>query len=195
MNITNHLKTGRYFLSLALLLLMATASFSQSEYTVKEGVNIVVSGTSTMHDWDMKSSSGTSKAAFAVNSSGHITGLSSLNFSVPATSLQSGKKAMDKNAWKALKTTEHPNIVYVLSNAAVAADGTIKCNGKLTIAGTTLDTDLVATSKINADKSITVTGRKKISMKDFKMIPPSFMMGTIKTGNDVTLQFDVTFKK
>jgi hypothetical protein len=37
----------------------------------------------------------------------------------------------------------------------------------------------------NLDKHL-----QKVSMKDFAMEPPSFMMGAIKTGNEVTLKFD-----
>ncbi|MDE3145658.1 MAG: YceI family protein, partial [Bacteroidota bacterium] len=69
------------------------------------------------------------------------------------------------------------------------------CMGKLTIAGTTNNAEVIASYKLNADKSITVSGNKKISMKDFKMEPPTFMMGTIKTGNDIVLKFNLTLKK
>jgi len=32
-------------------------------------------------------------------------------------------------------------------------------------------------------------------MKEYSMAPPTFMMGTIKTGNDVTLKFDLKLNK
>jgi len=32
-------------------------------------------------------------------------------------------------------------------------------------------------------------------MKDFNVVPPSFMLGTIKTGNDITLKFDLNLSK
>jgi polyisoprenoid-binding protein YceI len=66
---------------------------------------------------------------------------------------------------------------------------------RLTIAGKTLDTDLQATLKKNADNTLNVRGDKKISMKEYGMEPPSFMMGTIKTGNDLTLSFDLNLSK
>jgi hypothetical protein len=71
----------------------------------------------------------------------------------------------------------------------------IKCKISLAIAGKTLDTDLNTEAKLNADNTITVTGDKKISMKEYDMSPPSFMLGTVKTGNDVNLKFNMTFSK
>jgi len=114
---------------------------------------------------------------------------------VPAETLKSEHKGMDKNAYKALKTAEHNTISYILSSATVDANGSIECQGKLSIAGTTLDADLTATGQVNADKSISVKGSKKISMAAFNMKPPSFMLGTVKTGNDVTVQFNLTLRK
>jgi polyisoprenoid-binding protein YceI len=102
---------------------------------------------------------------------------------------------MDKNAYKALKTDKSATITFTQTSATVSADGTVKSVGRLTIAGSTVITDIIAVTKVNADKSISVKGSKKISMKDFKIDPPTFMMGTIKTGNDITLKFDLTLRK
>jgi hypothetical protein len=35
-------------------------------------------------------------------------------------------------------------------------------------------------------------GSKRIKMTDYKVEPPSFMFGTIKTGDEITISFDVT---
>jgi len=177
------------------LLVLSTLSYGQVKYHAKDDLNLLVSGTSTLHDWDMKEAKGECNAVFTLNPAGQITGLTSLSFVAPAEGLKSEHSGMDKNAYKALKTAANPNISYSLVSATVGADGVIKCQGKLTIAGVTQNTELVANYKINVDKSITVMGKKNISMKDFKMEPPTFMMGTIKTGNDIVLKFDVSLRK
>lgn len=170
-------------------------SFAQVKYHAKEKVNLSVSGTSSLHDWDMKSSKGESNVTFTMNAAGQITGLSFLSFVTPAKELKSDRSGLDKNAYKALKTSQSPTIAYNLTSATVEPDGTIKCRGKLTIAGVTKDTDLMATSRINPDNSITVKGSRKISMQQFNVDPPTFMMGAVKTGNDVTISFDITYTK
>lgn len=194
-NPTKFLKPGL----LALVLMFTMGAFAQVKYSSKNGLNLVVSGTSTLHDWDMKSSQGSFDASFTFNATGAVTGITGLSFTTPASALKSGKDAMDKNAYKALKVDKNPNISFTASSATVTAvnatDFTVKAVGKLTIAGAPLDAEIVATGKVNADKTITVTGAKKISMKEFGMTPPSFMMGTIKTGNDVTLKFDLKLTK
>jgi hypothetical protein len=168
---------------------------AQVKYHAKDDLNIVVSGTSSLHDWDMKTSKGESNATVILNNDGQLTGLTALNFTIPAEALKSDHKSMDNNAYKAMKTDKNAAISYTLSSATVQPYGSIKCQGKLSIAGTTLDAGLTATALVNADKTISVKGSKKISMKEFNMEPPTFMLGTIKTGNDVTVQFNLTLRK
>ncbi|WEK34114.1 MAG: YceI family protein [Candidatus Pseudobacter hemicellulosilyticus] len=173
---------------------IAFAGFAQEKYHAKDKVTLTVSGTSTMHDWTMKSSKGEANAVFTVNGTS-VTGCTFLSFVTPSESLKSEKSSMDKNAYKALKTSSAPTLSFNLTSATVAADGTVKAQGKLSLAGTTLATELVGVAKVNADKSITVKGSKKISMKEYSIDPPSFMMGAVKTGNDVTVAFEITFTK
>ncbi len=178
-----------------LLLVIASFTNAQVKYSTKDDLNLLVSGTSTLHDWDMKAAKGDCVAVFNLNAGGDITALTSLTVNVPAEALKSEHSGMDKNAYKALKVDKAPIISYKLTSATIAGNNTIKCVGKLTIAGATRDAEIAATYKVNADKSISVSGKKNISMKEFSMEPPSFMMGTIKTGNDIVLKFDVTLRK
>jgi hypothetical protein len=183
---------------IAFSLILSIGAFAQTKYSSKT-LSLTVSGTSTLHDWDMKSSVGTFEGNFTLNAAGALTAVNGLSFTTKAESLKSGHDAMDKNAYKALKSDKAAVITFTSNTATIAnldvSDYSVKSTGKLTIAGTTLDAEIVATCKVNADKSITVMGSKKISMKEFGMAPPTFMMGTIKTGNDVTLKFDLKLNK
>jgi hypothetical protein len=192
MNVSLKIKT---LLFPVLFVQFALTGMAQVKYHAKDDLQIVVKGTSTLHDWDMKTSKGESDATVTLNASGQLSGITALNFSVPAETLKSDHKAMDKNAYKALKTAGHTSISYTLTSATVQRDGDIQCQGKLSIAGVTMDADLTAKGQVNADKSISVKGSKKISMAAFNMTPPTFMLGTVKTGNEVTVQFDLTLRK
>jgi hypothetical protein len=187
------------YMLLAAGILLVSGVFAQVKYSSKNNAGLTISGTSTLHDWDMKSAQGACEAVITTTPAGAITALSGLSFSTQAESLKSGKGAMDKNAYKALKSDKFATITYVAHTASVSLisgnDYLVKTNGKLTIAGATVDAEVQGTCKVNADKTISVMGSKKISMKDFGMVPPSFMLGTIKTGNDVTLKFDITLTK
>lgn len=198
MNFTHHL-TKKLVLLIGIGFIFTFNSFAQVKYLSKGNLSIIVSGTSTLHDWDMKSNSGSFEGLFTLNATNAITAVSGVSFSTTAVSLKSGKGSMDKNAYKALKSDKAATITFSATNCTVTAidanNFLVKSSGKLTLAGKTLDADMNATCKVNADKSINVMASKKISMKDYAMEPPSFMMGTIKTGNDVTLKFDFNIFK
>ena len=181
--------------TLILTILMIGISLSaQEKYTVKNNLNLVLSGTSTLHDWHMDAQEGTCTATFITGANNDIKDVTAMSFSMAAKSLKSGKGAMDKNAYKALKIEQFPNITAKLVRADVVsgANGayTIKSVVNLTMAGKTLETPLVVTAKVLANGAIQISGEKKLSMKEYDMVPPSFMMGTVKTGNDVVLKFN-----
>src|SRR5688500_3704968 len=146
-------------LSAFVVVAMATLSFAviSNQNFHSKSLNISISGTSTLHDWTMTSDQGKLDISFIMNND-KATGLSALNFSIPAESLKSGKGLMDKNTYKALKTGQHKAITYQLASATVtpvdAVTYQIKTKGKLTIAGNPRDTELDAVAKYNAaDKS------------------------------------------
>ena len=170
--------------------LIALSSHGQIRYSQSSTSSISISGTSTMHDWTMTSDKSTYDAVFEINSQGDPLQLISLAVSVPAESLKSGKSGMDKNAYSALKTNKHKQITFQLASGKI--DGkTIRCAGSLTIAGTTKSIDVEATYTILPDGSIQCKGSKKLAMKDYNVEPPSFMFGSVTTGNEITVSFDV----
>lgn len=183
-------------LFIALIVLsLPVALFAQTRYR-SANATVTVSGTSTLHDWKETSSKSSANAVFIVTN-GKISDLSLLVFTLPVTSLKSEHKTMDNNTYKALKADKHPEIAYTLSSATVtpvnATTFTIKSRGKLTIAGTTRETEVDATAKLNADNSISVSGSKKLRMTDYGVTPPKVMM--IKTGNDLTISYQLKFIK
>lgn len=184
-------------LLIALGFTLTIAAIAQTNYHTQV-VDIKLNGTSNLHDWEMKAISGTSDATFVVDN-GKVTSLSKMNFSIPVKNLKSGHSAMDKNTYKAMNTDVNPNISFVLTSATVITAGgnnyKLNCVGKMTIAGTTNQTELLATGIYNpADKSFTITGIKKMKMTDYKVTPPKALLGTLKTGNDISISYNVKFK-
>lgn len=185
-----------FTLALALFTSSFTSSFAQAKYHASKA-DVIVSGTSSIHDWDMKSDKGSIDAT--INVANEKVVLTVLSFSFPSESLKSGHGMMDKNTYKALNTKKYPNITFVLSSGNVTAQGSnnyqLKGMGKLTIAGNTLVTDMVVNMKYNpADKSFTCTGVKKFKMTDYGVKPPTAMMGTIKTGDAISIAYTLNIK-
>jgi polyisoprenoid-binding protein YceI len=185
---------------LALALGLASISFTYAQTAFRPvSLNIKLSGTSTLHDWHMDAKQATSDAAFVLDGQ-KVSSISKLSFVLPVKNLKSESSAMDKNTYKAMEVEKNPNISFVLTSSSVTPAGgnnyNIKAVGKLTIAGTTKDTELHATGTFNpADNSLTVNGSKKMKMTDFGVKPPTVMLGTIKTGNDITIAYNLKYTK
>jgi hypothetical protein len=198
---TNMKRSPSYRLAASIgfvLLLFTTALNAQTKYTSNGGVKLVVEGTSNIHDWDMTSKQGYCSAEFLFGPGGHLAGLSALQFTVPAESLKSDKKALDRNTYKALNTEKHNSISFASNNAVVRPNGgsgfVLTTRGNLTISGVSRVVDLTAHGVMNADRSITYSGVYKLKMTDYKVTPPSLMFGAIKTGDAVTVKFDLVLK-
>ncbi|HEX6893335.1 MAG TPA: YceI family protein [Chryseolinea sp.] len=187
MNLNTHRRTTVSLL--ATLVLISLTGYGQSRY-MQSTSRISISGTSTIHEWTMTSASTTCDAVLETSPQGDPLQLTSLLVSVPAESLKSGKSGMDKNAYAALKTDKNKQITFQLKSGKI--DGkTIQCLGTLTIAGTTKQIDVDATYTILPDGSIQCKGSKKLAMRDYNVEPPSFMFGSVTTGNEITVSFDV----
>ena len=184
--------------TMMVFLFLGGLATAQGKFMTKTA-NMTVEGTSTLHDWHMKSSSAEVSAMIEKDAAGKVTAVKSMSFTMAAKSLKSGKDAMDKNAYKSLKTDQNPNITATLKKADVTAkdDKTflVKAVVALTVAGKTLDTPLEATIVKVSETSYTIKGSKSFKMSAFEVKPPSFMMGAVKTGDDVTLKFDLTLNQ
>ena len=187
------------FLTIAMIGLIISLPFAIGQLKFgAANAYVEIKGTSSLHDWEMKSSAGKCDATFTMNGD-KLTGVTALSFIVAAETLKSGTAGLDKNGYKALDTKKNPSISFWMTSGSVTAVDattyTFKGQGNLTIAGTTRLTDLTATLKYNAaDKSFTVTGAKAMKMTDWKVTPPTVLFGTIKTGNEIKIAFNLKIK-
>ncbi len=182
----------------AVALLIATIPVGQVNAQANYQSNTTqttIKGTSTLHDWDMTSSRGQTKASFKIEGD-QVTGINTLTFTVPSESLKSDKSGLDKNAYKALGTDKHKNITFTMTSGTVTSTGKntfqVKATGNLNIAGTSKPTTITASGQLNpADKSITTKGSTTFKMTEYKVTPPTVMLGTIKTGDEITIDYQV----
>jgi polyisoprenoid-binding protein YceI len=102
---------------------------------------------------------------------------------------------MDKKTYDALKSEEHPEIKFDLSNGKVReVNGNsfiVEASGSLEIAGVTRDIEFEAEGEKMSPNQYKFTGNHKINMKDYDMEPPSAMFGQIVTGEEVTINFEL----
>ncbi len=170
---------------------VVSVTFAQTSYVMSNGTELMVSGTSTLHDWEMKSAKGTGQAVVTIEN-GTLKGIQSLSVNLVAETLESGKSQMDRNAYKALKTDKNPQIKYVLKDIKPGQGNTWTATGDVTIAGVTKTMTMPVT--VNQQGNVLeFSGSIATKLTEFKIDPPTAMLGTIKTGNDVKLSFSAKF--
>jgi len=177
--------------------------YSQSIYKINESrdIDMKLSGTSTLHKWSMDAKTFEGEAQFDfMPAGGHtLTGVRALTFSLDVMDLKSGETGLDKNAYKALKTNQYKDILYKLVSATVHPEKEgrylVKTQGNLSIAGVTKDVSMDVYCAVNTDGTITCTGSDKLEMTDYQVKPPSFMLGAMKTGDAITLNYTLVYTK
>ncbi|MGW8123450.1 YceI family protein [Roseivirga echinicomitans] len=190
------IKTTLKFTKQLMLILLMTLSYSvlsaQEQYNLaKADQYFVVKGTSSLHDWHMDATDGEGQAQL-MQANG-VLNIKSAQVRFKAESLKSGKNGMDKNAYKALNTKKFEWVAFELSAFEAKQGGKGIVTGNLTIAGFTKPISFDVET-VQSTGAITITGSSAFKMTDFKVDPPTALLGTIKTGDDVTVEFKLTFK-
>lgn len=189
------IKSLMSFLLVASGLMLTTVS---AQTTLKTSAGeVTVNGKSNIHDWEMKTDAGSATAQL-VMTNGELTSLKSLDFIMLIKSMKSGQSIMDSRAQKALKADAHPNITYKLTSATVTSTAkgkyTIKAEGNLNISGVTKAVSMTVNGVTNSDGSIQITGKRKMKMSEFKIPPPSYMLGAMKVYDDLEITFNLKLK-
>lgn len=181
------------------MLIMSISPLFGQVYQQASAPLIKIEGTSTFHDWHMDSEQGHSIAVFNFNGI-TLTNVPSLTFTVRAETLKSGTKGLNKNAYKVFNTEKYPDMTYTNKSVTVRSNGPnsylLNTKGALTIAGVTKEVSIPVLCTVNpADMTVQASGSYKLKMTEFNVTPPSFMLGAMKTGNDITIKFNVSLKK
>ncbi|MDG1572749.1 YceI family protein [Robiginitalea sp. M366] len=184
---------------LAGCLLLQTAGWGQQYRIQNQKEDLLVTGTSTLHDWEITAESKT--GTLQLDATGELPAITKLDLSVEAESLKSGKESMDNNTYKALNTKSYKQIRFQLDRMSkieiVAASGNrykATLHGKLTIAGKTRDIDLECQLTLT-DSQIVLKGAKPLLMTDFGIDPPKALLGTIKTGDQIEILFNTVWTR
>ncbi|HTE00103.1 MAG TPA: YceI family protein [Mucilaginibacter sp.] len=185
-----------FFFLLSIQTLQAQVAYKLS--ASKDNV-VKVLGSSNVHDWTMIAQKPVCEAEFGALSGEVPKKLGSLSFSVEAKNLKSEHESMDGRTYKTIKADTYPRIVFKLNSATITPgqkdNFIIQATGSLTIAGVSQVITMQVSGLVNPDKTITCTGQQKLKLTDYKIDPPSFMLGAMKVKNDLTIQFSLNLVK
>jgi polyisoprenoid-binding protein YceI len=196
----------RYILLFTICTFLALPAHTQTKKYVAnlENSSMAIEGTSTLRDWDA-SVTGFDLGAWMndkrLEESSSMNPLDSLMIQIPVDSLDSGIDLMNTKMRNALKMDEHPTIQFRLQEAdlpeRVVKDNTfdILLTGTLLIAGVTKDVQLSATGHKMQNGGYRFEGAYDINMVDYNVEPPTAMLGTIETGEVVTITFEILLEE
>lgn len=163
------------------------------------GSELTFTGTSTLHPFTCTTH--TMQAYIDVDDAYRTKDLNALahpiagvQVVIPVKSLACGGE-LEKNMLKTIRADQYPYVTYKLttydlvgsqgSATAIAAD----TKGKLAISGTENPITMRIDATKNADGLVTATGGQTLKLTDFGIKPPSFMLGTLRVGNEVKVRF------
>ena len=154
------------------------------QLAAQESETIMIKGTSSLHDWE------SDVTEFVLTADLNLDRQQgTVNLVIPVTSIKSGKSIMDDKTYDALKFDKNPEIIFNGNDITLNGDK-ISVAGNLTIAGKTNPATIEGTFKKTAN-NLNVTGIYSLKMTDFDIDPPTAMFGTLTTGDDITIEFNV----
>ena len=180
----------------AVLLLTAATASPVERMTLANGSRLWFDGTSTLRSWTCTADKIESKidaesgVADAVLDGRKVAGTLEVEF--PVEKLECKNGTMNEHMRKALVATTYPKITFNLSGYDLTK-GTppgATVQGSLTMNGQSHPI-AVPVQFVRADGALRVTGKVPVKMTEWGVKPPKLMMGTIKVGEVVTVQFDL----
>ena len=193
------MKRSSIILTWALFISLSVGARSQQNslttYSVAENSQLRVEGTSTIHDWTCKAHSvtGTVEMESNLDASFDIVGTPIV---VPVAGLDCDNGTMNKKMLKALGSKGSPNILFELDDAVISTDQAenpthVIVDGWLMIAGRTNRIQATGISISRVSEGLEFSGSFKLLMSDFGVKPPTALLGTIRTGDQVEIHFNL----
>ncbi len=167
-------------------------------YILTKEYAVTIKGTSNLHNWSEKVENVSGDGAVSWNSDGTFD-LTSVHIKMNVHSIKSDKGSiMNNNTYKALKADEHPEIIFTLTSPIKGVilksnERKLSAKGNLSIAGVTKAVDIEVIVFISEKSKLSFEGAKTIKMTDYGINPPTALLGTLKTGNEIVIDFKTNF--
>jgi len=179
-------------ISLIISLICGTNIQAQSLKLNPKTFSMTISGTTNVHNFDSKVTQASGELVISDKKA------QSLVIEIPVKGIKSNEGLMDKKTYEAFSADKNPTITFHSTevNNLVVTDNDINVTvtGNMTIAGVTRKVTLTATGKIIKPGVYEFKGTIPVKLTDYKMKPPTAMLGIMKVGDDVKLKYTVTFE-
>lgn len=183
-------------LALATIAMFAAWTPLMTPLTIKTGSRVWFDGTSTVRSWScvapridavIEADAGAPAAVLAGTKA-----VKAVTLTFPVAQLDCDNRTMNGHMMKALNAERQPTIRFAMTSYDIARGtaviGTLQ--GTLLLNGQTRPISFPATF-VSANGALRVTGKYPLKMTDWGVVPPKLMMGTMKVGETVIVNFDL----
>jgi polyisoprenoid-binding protein YceI len=179
-------------LILLIISCILTTAFMQGQ-TLKinpKTSSMVICGTTNVHNFETKVTQ--INGELVLNSAKQVE---SLKVIVPVKSIKSKEKLMDEKTYEAFASDKNPTITFQLTDATglkiVGQTVEVTVTGNLSMGGSTRKISFKTTGTNIKTGVYEFKGSVPLKMTDYKMKPPTAMMGMMKVGDAITLKYDI----
>lgn len=177
---------------LIISLIQANTIQAQSLKLNPKTFSMTINGTTNVHNFESK----------VTQASGELVindkKVQSFSVEIPVKGIKSNEKLMDTKTYEAFDADKNPKISFKSTEVnSLKVDGneiSVSVTGTMTIAGASRKVTLVSTGKIIKPGVYEFKGSIPVKMTDYKMKPPTAMLGVMKVGDDIKLKYSVTFE-
>jgi len=188
---TNLLRKSAVSMILFVFMMAGTLVNAQT-LTIKSSTVTIDGETNVNHDFTTKVTQLNGKMTVANNRP------QTLAVEIPVRSIISGEKVMDKKTHETFKAAKNPMIHFNMTELnSMQVNGkaiAVTVTGNLSMGGATKKVTLKADGKEVSPGVYTFEGALPLKMSDFNMKAPTAMLGTMKTKDQVTVNYKVTFE-
>lgn len=210
----NIIQLGRVLSAAAVIAFAAQTRAETVTYSAKTGSLLKISGTSSVHDWEVKTRLIGGKmewdSSFPLDplkaELPKLTKTPKVSVIIPVRNIESGKQRMNEVMHGAMKAQKHKFARYnlteikVTDNKRKAGDPILfETKGTLNVNGKSVPVSMQVSIAKGKEGKLKVSGKTKLRMSQFGISPPApkIALGLITTGDEVSVEFDwfVALKK
>lgn len=182
---------NKLLLLMVALITISINTFSQAIFTVDNKTSeIRVTGTSTLHDWEMTMTEVAGQINAVVIGS-DLKEIKDGRIICITKNLKSESKMMDSKAYDALREEDNPQITFTIISISDLISKTGFFNGVVTgdlmVAGKLKRLSLPFNGSIDSKGIISIAATTSFNMSLFEIKPPTAMFGTIASGDKIGL--------
>jgi hypothetical protein len=182
----------------------AQSTDSSMRLAVRPDSRLWIEGTSNLHGWSCKAT--TLDASINVDPAWELAApdapidipklLKRVTVKVPVEDMKCGNGKMERIMYGALRSGDAPSISYILGSFD-AVPGEAKDSfivhtvGTLSVAGKDNQVRMDVRAERLSDGTVRAVSEVPIMMTDYGVKPPRALLGTLRTGNKVTVKFEL----